>query len=278
MTFEGRIRAAYPAMSKSFLRLADFILDNYIEASFMTATELAHTVNVDTTTVVRFAQQLGYSGYPPLLREIREKVKTQLLVESGENLAIRSAQDVLRHTMLSIREVVGNAHMLVDVQALESLTARIGLARRVILLPDTLAQPAAHTLANLLERGGFAVSMAQHSVAALAQAVCLATPNDLIVALEVIGETPYIARALTEAQKMDIPTAAIVAAASFASARATDLVIATQTQPAEPLRMVLVDAVLFGLGQMIRWKYAGRYQGVDEAIADISARIRSAGE
>ena len=42
LTYEERIRHERPGMSKSFAKLADFLLDSYIEASFMTASELAH--------------------------------------------------------------------------------------------------------------------------------------------------------------------------------------------------------------------------------------------
>ena len=80
MTYEERIRRERPEMSKSFARLADFLLDSYIEASFMTASELAHALNLDAATVVRFSQHLGYKGYPELLREIRDKVRRDLLI------------------------------------------------------------------------------------------------------------------------------------------------------------------------------------------------------
>ncbi len=80
MTYEERIRRDRPTMSKSFAKLADFLLDSYIEASFMTASELAHALNLDAATVVRFSQHLGYKGYPELLREIRDKVRQNLLV------------------------------------------------------------------------------------------------------------------------------------------------------------------------------------------------------
>ncbi len=72
MTYEERIRQERSDMSKSFARLADYLLDSYIEASFMTASELAHALNLDAATVVRFSQHLGYKGYPELLREIRD--------------------------------------------------------------------------------------------------------------------------------------------------------------------------------------------------------------
>ena len=85
MSYVSRIRTARPKMSKSFAKLADFLLDSYIEAAFMTATELAHAVDVDATTVVRFSQQLGYSGYPELLRDVREHVKRDLLIRPQES-------------------------------------------------------------------------------------------------------------------------------------------------------------------------------------------------
>ena len=67
-------------MSKSFSRLANFILDSHIQAALMTATELAHQVDVDAATVVRFAQRLGYSGFPDLQDEIKARVKQDLLI------------------------------------------------------------------------------------------------------------------------------------------------------------------------------------------------------
>ena len=67
-TYEERIRHERPEMSKSFARLADFLLDSYVEAAFMTASELAHSLNLDAATVVRFSQHLGYTGFPKLQR------------------------------------------------------------------------------------------------------------------------------------------------------------------------------------------------------------------
>jgi len=80
MSYEERIRQERPNMSKSFAKLADFLLDSYVEAAFMTASELAHARNVDGATVVRFSQHLGYTGFPKLQREIRQSVKNDLLI------------------------------------------------------------------------------------------------------------------------------------------------------------------------------------------------------
>ena len=60
------IRAGMDSFSKGQKRIAAFILDNYDRAAFMTAAKLGETTSVSESTVVRFAAQLGYDGYPDM--------------------------------------------------------------------------------------------------------------------------------------------------------------------------------------------------------------------
>ena len=76
--FRDRIKDAYEGLTPSFKRLAEFILGNELDVAFMTATELAHALDVDAATVVRFSQALGYSGYRQLSHEIQAVVKQDL--------------------------------------------------------------------------------------------------------------------------------------------------------------------------------------------------------
>ena len=76
--FRENIRKHYDHLSKSYRRVADFILSDYRTAAFMTAAGLADAVSVDTTTVVRFAQRLGYPGFPELIDDVQEQVKIEL--------------------------------------------------------------------------------------------------------------------------------------------------------------------------------------------------------
>lgn len=76
--FRERIQAKYGELTPSFRKLADFILQKQLDAAFMTATELAHHLDVDAATVVRFAQYLGYSGFRELIKEVQRIVKAEL--------------------------------------------------------------------------------------------------------------------------------------------------------------------------------------------------------
>lgn len=65
-------------LSKGQKLIAEFIINNYDKAAFMTASALGETVNVSESTVVRFANTLGYDGYRELQKELHELVKNKL--------------------------------------------------------------------------------------------------------------------------------------------------------------------------------------------------------
>ena len=262
-------------MSKSFARLADFLLDSYVEAAFMTATELAHAVDVDATTVVRFSQQLGYDGYPELLRDMREHVKKDLLVRPRESQISDSVAGVVRHATEELSLALEQTRMLLDTDAVRDLMEKIALTRRVVVIPEGPAQPAAYNLVHMLEQGGFGVYVSRSGVTDLARTVFTATPQDLLLAIEVSGETPYIARALEQAQFRGIPTAAILGAASLASARAADVVLVAQPHPSTEVGIVTVNAVVYALARALRWRFRERFAGAQQAIEELSAIIQS---
>ena len=74
-------------LSKSQRILAEYIVDNYDRAAFMTAIKLGETVGVSESTVVRFAYSLGYSGYPELQEAMQEMIKNRLTSIQRAHLA-----------------------------------------------------------------------------------------------------------------------------------------------------------------------------------------------
>ena len=65
-------------LSKGHKRLAIYIADNYDKAAFMTASKLGEMVGVSESTVVRFATELGFKGYPELQKELQQLIKSKL--------------------------------------------------------------------------------------------------------------------------------------------------------------------------------------------------------
>ena len=72
------IQVKFPRLSKGQKLIAEYILKHYDKAAFMTAAKLGLSVGVSESTVVRFANELGYSGYPKLQKSLQELIKNKL--------------------------------------------------------------------------------------------------------------------------------------------------------------------------------------------------------
>ncbi len=73
-----RIDAKMNSLSKGQKLIAEFIEQHYDRAAFLTASKLGELVGVSESTVVRFATELGYSGYPELQKAMQEMIKDKL--------------------------------------------------------------------------------------------------------------------------------------------------------------------------------------------------------
>lgn len=101
--FQDRIRENYENLTPGFRKLADFIMNSTLDAAFLTATELSRRVGVDPATVVRFAQELGYSGYRELSREVKHYVRDQVTAsyrKAGEAESV----EALLHSLIENAE------------------------------------------------------------------------------------------------------------------------------------------------------------------------------
>lgn len=74
----GRIHDRMSGFSKGQKRIAKYIEEHYDKVAFMTASKLGATVGVSESTVVRFATEIGYSGYPELQRAMQEMIRSRL--------------------------------------------------------------------------------------------------------------------------------------------------------------------------------------------------------
>lgn len=74
----GAIQENMHTFSKGQKKIAGYILESYDKAAFMTASRLGHRVGVSESTVVRFASELGYDGYPDMQRCLQKMIRNRL--------------------------------------------------------------------------------------------------------------------------------------------------------------------------------------------------------
>ncbi len=113
--------------SKSQKKIAAYIVDHYDKGAFMTAGRLGSTVGVSESTVVRFASELGYKGYPEFQKELQELIKNKLTaVQRMEITSSKlSEQQILRSVLQSdidkLRQTLDNVSESDFASAVETL-------------------------------------------------------------------------------------------------------------------------------------------------------------
>ena len=93
----NKIKNQYHSFSKSQKLIADYILENFSQAANMTASRLAEIVFVSESTVVRFATELGYLGYPEFTDALLDYLRNEsTIIKRMESISVAlENQDIL---------------------------------------------------------------------------------------------------------------------------------------------------------------------------------------
>jgi DNA-binding MurR/RpiR family transcriptional regulator len=87
LSLSAEIRQRFDEFSRSQKDVGQYIVDHLEEAAFHTAEELARRANTSSSTVVRFAQALGFEGFPELQGAARDEYRRQREVGNGDEAA-----------------------------------------------------------------------------------------------------------------------------------------------------------------------------------------------
>ncbi|BDF70909.1 N-acetylmannosamine kinase [Oscillospiraceae bacterium] len=130
------IQSNMNGFSKGQKLIANFILESYDKAAFMTASRLGKTVNVSESTVVRFAAELGYDGYPAMQKALQEMIRNKLT--SIQRIEVSNDrigdQDILSMVMQSDIEKIRMTMEETDRHSFSQAVDAIVAARRIYIL------------------------------------------------------------------------------------------------------------------------------------------------
>lgn len=141
-----------PSFSKGQRLLARYITESYDKAAFMTASRLGKTVGVSESTVVRFAVELGYDGYPCMQKAMQEMVLNRLT--SVQRIGVASDrignQDVVSMVLQSDADKLRQTEELLDRDEFHAAAEAILRAKRIYILGARSAAPLANFLGYYL--------------------------------------------------------------------------------------------------------------------------------
>ena len=128
------IRQQMDGFSKGQKRIAEYILSDYDKAAFMTAAKLGKTAQVSESTVVRFASELGYSGYPAMQKALQELIRGRLTSVQRIRASEMEEGDLLNRAMHRDVETINATIESIDRTAFTSVVEKLLAAEHVYIV------------------------------------------------------------------------------------------------------------------------------------------------
>lgn len=154
MNILTRLQNESHRFSKGQRAIARYIIESYDKAAFMTANALGRTVGVSESTVVRFAVELGYDGYPSMQKALQEMVVNRLtsvqrIGAMGDRLG---NQDILSMVIQSDMDKLRQTAEIVSRRDFSAAVEAVLNARRVFVMGVRSTAPLANFLGYYLSQ------------------------------------------------------------------------------------------------------------------------------
>ncbi|MBE3592585.1 MAG: MurR/RpiR family transcriptional regulator [Thermoanaerobacter sp.] len=189
-----RIQDNYTKLSKSQKIIAEYIINHYDKAAFMTAAKLGTNINVSESTVVRFANTLGYNGYPELQNALQELIKNKLttvqrleMTEETDEIAILN--NVLKADIENIKETINE----INKDDFRRVVSDIINATKIYIIGSRSSIVIAEYLGFYLNLIRENVSVVKAGVSDVFEQILRVSENDLVIG---IGFPRYSKRTL----------------------------------------------------------------------------------
>jgi DNA-binding MurR/RpiR family transcriptional regulator len=143
--FQEKIAQCYARLGRNQKKIADFLTQRYHEAAFINAYALSQRLEVDPATVTRFAQRLGYSGYPELLHEIQEMVKKELKMAYRPSVEQTEEADLFLNALAQEKENLERAMTHLRGETITEVVSSLLAARTIYVVAHGLARGPAQT-------------------------------------------------------------------------------------------------------------------------------------
>ena len=125
-----------PSFSKGQKLIAQYLINSYDKAAYMTAARLGALVGVSESTVVRFAIELGFEGYPEFQHALQEIVRTRLTAAQRMEVtnSLIGDGDILSKVLMGDAEKIKRTLEDIDASAFEEAVQILAGAKNIYIL------------------------------------------------------------------------------------------------------------------------------------------------
>ena len=194
-----RIRQLYPEMTLNERRLADYLLSQPQAAAQISSQQLASQSGVSQSAVVKFAQKLGYKGFPALRLALNDALKDR---ENQPQSQHHHALKTLGETLLSQKQSAIRATFDINTEQMLLETLHIlNNAGRIVLIGVGASGLVAKDFCWKLMKMGIS-AVAEQDMHALLASVRALEPGDVLLAISYSGERRELNLAAEEARRI----------------------------------------------------------------------------
>lgn len=246
-----RIRGVYGALPRSERKVADYVLAHPDQVIHSSVTELAHTLEVSESTIVRFCQRLEYQGY----QEFKILLARDLGAPFRDTYETIAPQDdvetVVRKTIHISIQALKDTLSVLNPENIKLATGLLANARHTYIFGCGGSGGIAQVAGQKFLRLGLpsTVCTDPHTQTLLAG---MATGQDVIVGISYSGNNEDVVRAMRVAQERQVKTIAITNHPTSPAARLADVLLLTgaaetplvsESGPSRATQLGVIDAL-----------------------------------
>ena len=251
------IESVYPTLSKGQKKISSYILEHYDKAAYMTASKLGKEVGVSESTVVRFAIELGFDGYPELHRALKETLGMRLTAVQRMAVADDRISDekVLESVLTSDADNIRVTLENVDRNAFDDAVEALLNARRIYVIgmrsSSAIAEFASYYLSVMFDD---VRRVRTTSGSEVFEQLMRITPDDVMLAISfprystrIVSAVDFAASAGAKVISITDSAASPIAKKAYATLTARSDMVSFGDSLVAP--MSIVNALVVALGQ-----------------------------
>ena len=179
------IQTGFHRLSKGQKIIAQYIMNNYDKAAFMTASKLSKIVGVSESTVVRFANAIGFDGYPQLQKGLQNIIKIKLTTVQRVEMArdFSGEEIILKNMFKSDIENIRYTQENIDFKAFQTVVDKILSADKIYIIglrsSTALAQYLGFYLSMILDN----VKIVGYGISDIFEQMLRVSERDLVIGI-----------------------------------------------------------------------------------------------
>ena len=258
--------------SKGQRRIASYIIASYDKAAFMTASKLGKMVNVSESTVVRFAVELGFDGYPSMQKALQEMVRNKLT--SVQRIEVTNDrfgnQDVVSMVLQSDLDKLRQTGDMVDRDAFRAAVSAILRAKRIFVLGVRSAAPLASFLGHYLSYMFYDVNIVTASgTSEMIEQMVHVSNQDVVIGISLPRYSTRTVKLMQFARENGAQVIAITDSIDAPAAKNADHVLLAKSEMMSVVDslvapMSLVNALIVSIGRRKEQEIARTFENLEK--------------